>query len=198
MAAAYEELEPWYEHLYARLHAILREVLTPPPGLPRGRALDAGCGTGFQARLLHHLGYATHGVDISARLLAVAAGRLPGVAFTRASIEALPYADASFQAVSCCGSVLSFVEQPAPALAELARVLRPGGLLFLECEHKSHAAWLASSPRSAERTTSSPGPGCRAASRAVWWCWDAERTGPRRITEARGQVGWLYLITPWP
>ena len=136
MAAGYEELEPWYEHLYARLHAILREVLAPLPAQRGGRALDAGCGTGFQARVLHELGYATHGVDVSPELLAAAARRLPGAVFMRGSIEELPYADASFETVSCCGSVLSFVGKPARALAEIGRVLRPGGLLLLECEHK--------------------------------------------------------------
>jgi SAM-dependent methyltransferase len=136
MAPAYEELEPWYEHLYTRLHAILREVLAPLPTGKKARALDAGCGTGFQARLLDDLGYDTHAVDISAGVLAIAAGRLPGVAFTRASVEALPYADASFDTVTCCGSVLSFVAKPARAVAEIGRVLRPGGRLLVECEHK--------------------------------------------------------------
>jgi SAM-dependent methyltransferase len=136
MAGAYEELEPWYEHLYARLHAILRDVLAPPPGGARPRALDAGCGTGFQTALLADLGYETHGIDISPRLLALARGRRPGVPLVRGSIEALPYADASFGAVTCCGSTLSFVEAPARALAEIGRVLRPGGRVLLECEHK--------------------------------------------------------------
>lgn len=136
MAGAYEELEPWYEHLYARLHAILREVLAPPPGSARPRALDAGCGIGFQAEVLGDLGYETHGVDIAPRLLALAHDRLPGTSLVRGGLEALPYADASFDAVTCCGSTLSFVEAPARALAEIGRVLRPGGLVLLECEHK--------------------------------------------------------------
>ena len=136
MAPAYEELEPWYEHLYARLRAILREVLAPPLRGARGRALDAGCGTGFQATVLAALGYETHGVDISPGLLALASRRLSGGRFSLARVEALPYAEASFDAVTCCGSTLSFVPAPARALVEIGRVLRPGGLLLLECEHK--------------------------------------------------------------
>ena len=134
MAPAYEQLEPWYEHLYDVLHAILRETLGPAPA--GARALDAGCGTGFQSALLDGLGWATHGVDVSAGLLAVARRRLPGVALARASLETLPYPDARFDAVVCCGSTLSFVDDPDRALAELGRVLRPGGRLLLDCEHR--------------------------------------------------------------
>lgn len=135
MAPTYDDLEPWYEHLYAVLHGILRETIGPaPPG--GGSALDAGCGTGFQSALLTELGWDAHGVDVSAGLLAVARRRLPGAAFALATVETLPYPDARFDAVVCCGSTLSFVDDPARALAELGRVLRPGGRLLLDCEHR--------------------------------------------------------------
>jgi SAM-dependent methyltransferase len=134
MAPAYEQLEPWYEHLYEVLHAILRECLGRAPA--GARALDAGCGTGFQAGRLDGLGWVTHGADVSAGLLAVARRRLPGVALALASVEALPYPDARFDAVVCCGSTLSFVDDPDRAVAELGRVLRPGGRLLLDCEHR--------------------------------------------------------------
>jgi MPBQ/MSBQ methyltransferase len=136
MAQDYERLEPWYEHLYARLHAILATHLAPRARGGYPRALDAGCGTGFQAKILRSLGYETHGADISAGLLAVAQRSMPGVALVHADLAALPYADAVFDAVSCAGSTLSFVGDPSRAVAELARVLRPGGRLLLECEHK--------------------------------------------------------------
>jgi MPBQ/MSBQ methyltransferase len=137
MADGYDTLEPWYEHLYAVLHGILREVLARPPRGRRPRALDAGCGTGFQTAILDELGYETHGIDVAARLLAEARRRVPSAALARASLQALPYRDASLDAVACCGSTLSFVEDPAAALGELGRVLAPGGVLFLECEHRA-------------------------------------------------------------
>ena len=124
MAATYDDLEPWYEHFYARLHAILRAELGPAPA--GARALDAGCGTGFQSAILTDLGWTTHGIDLSAGLLAVARQRLPRAGLAQASVEALPFVDACFDAVVCCGSTLSFVDDPARALAELGRVLRPG------------------------------------------------------------------------
>jgi ubiquinone/menaquinone biosynthesis C-methylase UbiE len=135
MAHSYDELEPWYEHLYTVLHAILRAELEPRDGR-RPCALDAGCGSGFQSALLEDLGYDTHGVDISPALLALARRRLQRSTLTRASIEALPYRDHCFDAVCCGGSTLSFVEAPGQALREFGRVLRPGGTLLLECEHK--------------------------------------------------------------
>ena len=134
MADSYHRLEPWYEHLYAVLHAILRAEI--PAGTRRERALDAGCGTGFQTALLEELGYETHGIDISAGLLAIAARALSRASLVRASLETLPYPDASFDVAVSCGSTLSFVSSPAQALAEIGRVLRPRGILLFECEHK--------------------------------------------------------------
>lgn len=146
MAAEYDVLEPWYEHLYARLHAIARRALAPAGGRP-GRALDAGCGHGFQTALLKDLGWETHGVDLAGALLTIAQRRVPGAAFARADVAALPYGDGAFDVVSCCGSTLSFVASPDSALAEMARVLRPGGRLLLECEHRwsLDLAWMAAS-----------------------------------------------------
>ena len=134
MADDYDVLEPWYEHLYARVHAILRDELAPRPG--KARALDAGCGHGAQTALLRGLGYETHSADIAERLLALARRRVPGARLARADVTALPYRDATFDAVSCVGSTLSFVDDPDAACRELARVLEPGGRLLLECEHK--------------------------------------------------------------
>jgi SAM-dependent methyltransferase len=135
MAPTYDELEPWYEHLYDVVHGILRQAIG---GAPAGGAcaLDAGCGTGFQAALLDELGWQTHGVDVSPGLLALARCRVPGAPLALASVDNLPYPDARFDAVVCCGSTLSFVDDPARALAELGRVLRPGGRLLLDCEHR--------------------------------------------------------------
>lgn len=144
MAPEYDVLEPWYAHLYPRLHAIVSASLAPPGEGRRRRALDCGCGTGFQAALLAGLGYVAHGVDLAARLLAVARARLPQAPLTLGAVEALPYADGSFDAVACCGSTLNFVGDPTRAIAELGRVLRPGGVLLLDCEHawSLDVAWM--------------------------------------------------------
>lgn len=134
MADAYDTLEPWYVHLYERLDALVRATLPPPRA--GARALDAGCGTGFQTATLRALGWTVHGVDLSARLLAVARRKWPTAPLACGDLERLPYREAAFDAVVCCGSTLSFVTTPSRALAEIARVLRPGGRLLVECEHK--------------------------------------------------------------
>jgi SAM-dependent methyltransferase len=136
MAASYDELEPWYEHLYGVLHGLVRAELAREVGSRRARALDAGCGTGFQTAILLDLGYGVVGLDVSAGLLDVARGRHPDARFARGDLEAAPWRDAAFEVVVSCGSALSFVGDPARALRELGRVLRPGGRLLLECEHR--------------------------------------------------------------
>jgi SAM-dependent methyltransferase len=134
MAADYEVLEPWYEHLYGRLHAVLRAALRPPSHVASPRALDAGCGTGFQTAVLQELGYAVHGLDLAPKLLRAARDRLPAAALVQGDVEALPYRDARYAAATCCGSTLSYVDDAGRAVRELARVLEPGGRLLIECE----------------------------------------------------------------
>jgi SAM-dependent methyltransferase len=136
MAASYDELEPWYEHLYAVLHGLLRRQLGAPAGPARRRALDAGCGTGFQTALLLELGWNAVGLDLSAGLLDVARRRHGAARFARGDLEALPWRDGAFEVVVCCGSTLSLVARPERAVSEIGRVLAPGGRLFLEVEHR--------------------------------------------------------------
>ena len=151
MASTYHDLEPWYEHLYVLLHEILDRHIGPSPA--GGRALDAGCGTGFQTARLADLGWQAHGVDISGGLLAVARQHVSQAELTRATLESLPYGDASFDVAVCCGSTLSFVDDPRRALAELGRVLRGGGRMLLECEHRPSLdlAWTLASALSGDR-----------------------------------------------
>ena len=145
MAADYEVLEPWYEHLYAALHARLRAELAPA-ATDASRALDAGCGTGFQAAILAEMGHTVHGVDLSRELLRAARRRLGAASLAQADVQALPYRDGSFDVAACCGSTLSYVDDAPRALAELSRVLCPGGRLVVECEGRPSLdlgwAWL--------------------------------------------------------
>jgi ubiquinone/menaquinone biosynthesis C-methylase UbiE len=88
--------------------------------------LDAGCGTGLNLR---NLPPGSTGIDINPRNLALVAARLPKHDVVLADLEAMPFADASFETVLCT-EVLEHVPDIAKAIAEIRRVLRPGGVLI--------------------------------------------------------------------
>jgi ubiquinone/menaquinone biosynthesis C-methylase UbiE len=56
--------------------------------------------------------------------------------YQRASATDLPFVNESFEVISCCGSTLNFIHNYEKAIEEMIRVLRPGGILFLEVENK--------------------------------------------------------------
>jgi SAM-dependent methyltransferase len=90
------------------------------------RLLDAGCGAGLLALLASLRGARVAALDAAPGLLAVARRRLPGADVREGDLEALPFADASFDAVVAVNSVF-YAEDMGAALRELARVARPGG-----------------------------------------------------------------------
>lgn len=93
----------------------------------RGRTLDLGCGTGRSLPLLP-AGVSAVGLDPSPDALARARRRAPFALLVQGSAEALPFRDDSFDTV-VCGLVLCSVPDPGRGLAEVRRVLRPGGTL---------------------------------------------------------------------
>lgn len=105
-----------------------------PPDLTGLQAVDVGSGTGTWAIALAQRGAVVSAVDISAAMLAVARqkARQAGVAISlsRADARQLPLATASCDLASAL-LVLEFVPEPRAVLAELARVLRPGGICLL-------------------------------------------------------------------
>ncbi|MCA9666088.1 MAG: class I SAM-dependent methyltransferase [Myxococcales bacterium] len=94
-----------------------------------GRVLEAGCGTGLILRRLAVGARQAVGIDLSSNMLGWARNR--GLAVSQASVDALPFADAHFDAVVSF-KVLAHVEPITQALHELARVTRAGGHLVLE------------------------------------------------------------------
>jgi SAM-dependent methyltransferase len=102
---------------------------------PGERVLDIGCGSGAVTRTLARRvapGGRAVGMDASAALLEVArelankAGLGATIEFKEGDCRALPFPDASFDAV-VAATTLSHVPDPARALAEMVRVTRPGG-----------------------------------------------------------------------
>ena len=106
-----------------------------------GDLLDVPCGFGRHAIPLASAGYRVTGVDRSAALLEEArrrASNMRGLKLTRADYRDLPFADASFDAAVNLFSSLGYLgdDEDTNALAEIGRVLRPGGRLVIEILHR--------------------------------------------------------------
>ncbi|MBC8120329.1 MAG: class I SAM-dependent methyltransferase [Gemmatimonadaceae bacterium] len=124
------DLEDWYAQSLGRRYLsrcweVIAPLLVP---LAEQEVLDAGCGAGHYSELLAQGGALVQGTDTDVQLLERARRRVPAGRFRAASINALPYADESFDTVLCC-NVLEFVPDPAGALRELRRVARDRGVI---------------------------------------------------------------------
>jgi 2-polyprenyl-6-hydroxyphenyl methylase/3-demethylubiquinone-9 3-methyltransferase len=122
---------PWIAQKITRQHGAWATVL------------DVGCGAGFLSNHLALEGFEVTGVDASRASLEVAArhdatGRAQ---YLLGDAELLPFPDASFDAV-CAMDFLEHVEAPARVVAEIARVLKPGGTFFFHTFNRNPAAWL--------------------------------------------------------
>lgn len=131
---AVEDRMWWYRGLHAMvLRALVRHPA--PAGLP---LLDAGCGTGG---LLRRLAVAMQGGSLAARPLAGfdihleaverARGKVPDAELLVASVNDLPFADASLGVAVSCDVLCHRAVDEARALAEFRRALAPGGVLVL-------------------------------------------------------------------
>lgn len=102
--------------------------------LPPGSALDAACGTGRHAAHLVERGHAVIGVDGSPDMLDRARARVPGARFIEGDLRALPLDDRDVDLAVCALALGHFDEISSP-IAELARVVRPGGHVVLSDLH---------------------------------------------------------------
>lgn len=138
-AAAYFDgnAERWAEvrslHIdEAEVEAALRRAVD---GRRIGDLLDIGTGTGRLLEVLGPLAERAEGIDASRQMLAVARATLEAAGLRhcgvrQADMYALPFDDSAFDLV-VIHQVLHFADNPAAAVAEAGRVLRPGGLLAL-------------------------------------------------------------------
>lgn len=155
----------YYDHLGDRwwepagpaagLHAMnparvdyVEDVLTRTLGADArrsARVIDVGCGGGLLAESLARRGYALVGFDVAEGALAAArrhaAREGVSVEYRRGSAYALPLADAAVDAV-IAADVLEHLRDPPAAIAEFARVLRPGGVLIFETVHRTVRSYL--------------------------------------------------------
>lgn len=121
---------------------IVHDILS---SLPPGAALDAACGTGRYAAYLAARGHRVIGVDSSPAMLAHARTRVPQAEFQPGDLHELPLPDEHVDIV-VCALALVHVPDLRPVIAELARVLRPGGHLVITDVHREWTL-LGSVPR---------------------------------------------------
>lgn len=130
----YDRLAPDYDasrfgHTYGQfLHAQERRALRSMlSGIPAAATLDLACGTG---RLLE---FADTGLDLSANMIAAARGKYPDKILLTGDATRLPFPDASFEAVFSLHFFMHIDREQAWAvLAEVWRVLRPGGRFIVD------------------------------------------------------------------
>lgn len=101
-----------------------REVWRRGPG----KLLDVGCGTGDLAAVFGRHGWQAHGIEPSEQ--AAEHARAAGVAVVTGTLADAPWPEASFDAIVFNHS-LEHIPDPAEALAQAARLLRPGGVLAI-------------------------------------------------------------------
>ncbi len=113
----------------SREFALMLEWLDVQPG---AQFLDVGTSTGNYARAVADRGAIVTAIDISKPMLEKAVARSAGysIQYERANVEALPYPDSSFDGI-VVGASLNEFHDTSRALAEMARVLKPQGKLFM-------------------------------------------------------------------
>jgi ubiquinone/menaquinone biosynthesis C-methylase UbiE len=151
--------------------------------------LECGCGTGLILERVARTARRAVGIDLSPGMLSIARSR--GLEVTEGSVTDLPFDDATFD-VTCSFKVLAHVPDIGRALAEMARVTRPGGVLLAEFYNPLSLRGLAKRIAPAGKISD------RTDERAVYTRFDAPWVLPRilppgtRLEAARG----IRIVTP--
>ena len=128
-SGAWAERARTYDLVMGAVTARVGEVLLDEAGVGPGmRLLDVGCGPGTITAAAAARGADAVGVDLADGMLALGRERHPGLRLVKGDAEALPFGDGEFDAV-IGGFILNHLPSAEAAVAETARVLRPGGRL---------------------------------------------------------------------
>ena len=146
--ALFEGIAPEYEWMGGVLSfgqdPRWRRFLVSRVDAPRGASvLDVATGTGLVARAVAARGYQVTGIDASEPMLRSGEAAGPRVV---ALAESLPFGDAGFAALTFT-YLLRYVDDPAATMKELARVVRPGGVVASLEFHVPGARWARSAWR---------------------------------------------------
>jgi SAM-dependent methyltransferase len=149
LAEQYERARPSYP---AEAVALLTRELALGPGR---RVLDLAAGTGKLTRLLVGTGADVVAVEPLASMRGAFTAMLPGVEILDGTAESIPLPDASVEAVTAAQAFHWF--EPGRALAEIARVLRPGGgLAMVWNEQDGSVPWVAALGAATDRAALCP------------------------------------------
>jgi len=130
-AAAWEETALAYERFFSAIAGRVVEPLLAAASVGAGtRVLDVATGPGWVAAQAAERGASVVGVDVAQAMIARARSVHPDLDFRRADAHELPFPDASFDAVVGNFAIMH-LSRPDRAIAQCARVLRPGGRLAL-------------------------------------------------------------------
>ena len=190
--------------------------LAPAPG---SVILDAGCGSCAKSVLLAARGLQVVGTDFSQSALDLAAGTVAEhgvsdrISLQREDLTALSFADGQFKYILCWG-VLMHVPEVQKALAELARVLAPGGLLVLSEANmysvqavtlrtlrrlmgRGRARVVRTRAGLESHETTASGNLLTRETDIGWLVAEAGRNGLRLRSRTAGQLTELYAVAPW-
>jgi len=103
-----------------------------PPG---AKVLEAGAGSGRWIKALHALGYDATGIELNRADVDRFRAAWPDIPFDHGDVEKMPYADGGFDAILSLGVIEHLIHGPERVMAEMRRVIRPGGVLLLTVPH---------------------------------------------------------------
>ncbi|MGH3167884.1 MAG: class I SAM-dependent methyltransferase [Trebonia sp.] len=144
---AYFARTPGHDHAHENINWPAFLKLLPAPGR---RTLDLGCGEGRLGRDLRSRGYRVVGADASAAMVRLAQGHEAAAPSFVADATALPFAGEAFDLVVAY-MVLHDIDRMPEAVAEIGRVLSPGGVLCMAIVHP-----LSSAGKFPDRTPDAP------------------------------------------
>jgi len=159
-ASGWEKKATGYDRFFGTLTGRLVEPLLDAASVgPGTRLLDIATGPGYAAGRAAERGASVIGADVAEAMVGLARRLHPGVEFRVADAHALPFEDASFDAV-VGNFVVLHLGRPEQAAAELARVLAPGGGLALTAwDQPERARFLGLFLEAAAEAGATPPPG---------------------------------------
>jgi len=144
---AQDDVAAWFDATYRkkglsylrppRAYPIFLQLL----GLQQGqRHLDVACGPGLVLRAARERGIEASGVDLSEAAISLAQELLPGIDARVGNAEQLPFDDATFDGVTCLGSLERFLDRER-ALREMVRVAKPTARFAFLVRNASTLVW---------------------------------------------------------